>query len=71
MSTPPVVHAPQAFTVTQFADAHFVSRTHVYALIKAGKGPRVMKVGRRTLISVEAAADWRRQLEQETATAAA
>jgi len=71
MSTATIGHAPQAYTVTQFADAHSVSRTHVYALIKAGKGPRLMKVGRRTLISAEAAADWRRQLEQETAAAAA
>lgn len=71
MSTATIGHAPQAYTVTQFADAHHVSRTHVYQLIKDGKGPRLMKVGRRTLISVEAAADWRRQIEQETATAAA
>jgi len=56
----------QAFTITQFADAHHVSRTHVYELIKQGKGPRLMKLGRRTLVSVEAAADWRRQIEQET-----
>lgn len=70
MSTATIGHAPQAYTVTQFADAHAVSRTHVYALIKAGKGPRLMKVGRRTLVSAEAAADWRRQIEQETAATA-
>jgi predicted DNA-binding transcriptional regulator AlpA len=64
-------YTPQAYTITQFADAHHVSRTHVYALLKAGKGPRVMKLGRRTLVSVEAAADWRRQIEKATATAAA
>jgi len=29
-------------------------------------GPRLMKVGRRTLISVEAAADWRRDMEAKT-----
>lgn len=70
MSTPTVGHAPQAYTIQQFADAHHVSRTHVYALLKTGRGPRVMRVGRRTLVSVEAAADWRRQVEQETAAAA-
>lgn len=59
----------QAFTISQFADAHHVSRTHVYELIKQGKGPRLMKLGRRTLISLEAAADWRRRMEAETAVA--
>ncbi|WP_212566890.1 hypothetical protein [Aromatoleum tolulyticum] len=35
-----------------------------YKLMKSGHGPRIMKVGTRTLISVEAAADWRRQMEE-------
>lgn len=65
-------YVPQsAYTTTQFADAHHIGRTHLYALIKAGKGPRLMKLGRRTLISVEAAADWRRQMEAATLAAAA
>ena len=34
-----------------------------YELLAAGRGPRVMKVGKRTLISVEAAAEWRRKME--------
>jgi len=38
----------------------------LYHLVNAGKGPRLMKVGRRTLISVEAAADWRREMEAKT-----
>lgn len=60
-------YAPQAtFTVPQFCGTHNVSKTHLYALFKAGRGPRTMKVGRRTLISAEAAADWRRAMEQAT-----
>ena len=54
-------------TVPQFCDGHNISRTHFYELIKQGKAPRLMKVGRRTLISLEAAADWRRRVEAETA----
>lgn len=58
--------ARSAYTVAQFCDEHCISRTHLYQLNKAGKGPRLMKLGRRILISVEAAADWRRQVEVET-----
>jgi len=56
-----------AATVPQFCDGHNISRTHFYELIKQGKAPRLMKVGRRTLISQEAAAEWRRRMEAETA----
>lgn len=55
--------AQATFTIPQFCGAHNISRAHLYDLIKAGNGPRVMKVGRRTLISAEAAADWRKQME--------
>ncbi|MGE4238690.1 hypothetical protein [Hydrogenophaga sp.] len=61
-------YAPRAAaTVPQFCDGHNISRTHFYELIKQGRAPRLMKVGRRTLISSEAAADWRRRMEAETA----
>jgi predicted DNA-binding transcriptional regulator AlpA len=60
----------EAATIPQFCDGHNISRTHLYELIKQGKGPRLMKVGRRTLISVEAAADWRKRIEAETAAQA-
>ncbi|MDP1650389.1 MAG: helix-turn-helix domain-containing protein [Rubrivivax sp.] len=63
-------YTPQAaYTIAEFCDAHRISRTHLHNLMKAGHGPRIMKVGRRVLISPEAAADWRRQLEQETTPA--
>ncbi len=35
----------------------------MYDLLKKGEGPRIMTVGRRKLISNEAAADWRREME--------
>jgi predicted DNA-binding transcriptional regulator AlpA len=56
-------------TIPQFCDAHNISRTHFYELIKQGKAPRRMKVGRRTLISAEAACDWRRAMEADTGQA--
>lgn len=58
-----------AYTIAEFCAEHRVSRTHLYELTKAGRGPRLMKLGRRVLISVEAAADWRRQIEVETTKA--
>jgi len=40
-------------------------------LKEQGRGPREMAVGRRTLISIEAAADWRYEREADAATEAA
>lgn len=56
-----------AYSPAQFCDLHGIARTTFYALAKEGKGPRTFKVGRRTLVSVEAAAAWRRRMEEETA----
>ena len=52
-----------AYSITEFACAHGLSRAHVYNLLKNGCGPRVIHAGRRTLISREAAAEWRKQME--------
>jgi predicted DNA-binding transcriptional regulator AlpA len=57
------MHA-QAQTVEEFCQAHRISRGTFYNLLKDERGPRVMKVGARTLISVEAAADWRHRMEE-------
>jgi hypothetical protein len=53
--------------VDEFCREHGISRGHFYNLLKRGDGPAVMKVGRRTLISAEAAAEWRRRLETASA----
>ncbi len=63
--TPNTTHK-HTYTIPQFCDGHNVSRTHFYALLKEGKGPRLMKVGRRSLISAESAAAWRKRMEDET-----
>lgn len=54
------------YTVAQFCADHNIGRTHFYRLVKDGKGPRLMKLGRRVLISAEAAADWRLAMEKAT-----
>jgi hypothetical protein len=55
-------HTNLAFSVRGFCKEHAVGRTLVYQEIREGR-LRIMKVGRRTLISTEAAADWRRLME--------
>lgn len=54
---------PQLMSIKEFCAAHSISRSFLYKLITAGRGPRLTKLGARTLVSAEAAADWRRGLE--------
>jgi hypothetical protein len=54
--------------VAEFCDAHRISQAKYYELKKSGSAPVEMKVGRRRLISCEAASAWRREREIETAT---
>ena len=52
------------YTVNEFCAEHGgISRVLFYKLLKEGNGPRLMKVGRRTMVTAEAAADWRKQME--------
>jgi hypothetical protein len=60
---PPVA----AFTVGEFCDAHRIGRTALYAFWNRGRGPRYFWNGARRLISAEAAAEWRHQMETEAA----
>jgi hypothetical protein len=59
-----------AYSIAEFCEAHRISRSKLYQLWAAGTGPRILKVGVKVLISVEAAADWRREREQAAAEAA-
>ena len=52
-----------ANSIPSFCQAHGISRATFYNLMKRGEGPTVMKVGKRTLVSDEAAAAWRRRME--------
>ena len=60
-----------AYSVDEFCSAFGISRAYFYQVIKDGSGPATMKLGRRTLISVEAADAWRRDVESRTVAAAA
>jgi hypothetical protein len=52
-----------ALTISQFCEAFNISEAFYYKLKKQRQGPREMKVGARTLISLEAADAWRRERE--------
>lgn len=53
-----------ALSIPEFARAHNISVDFYYKLQREGHGPTVMKVGKRTLISLEAAAAWRAKRER-------
>lgn len=56
--------AREAFSVLEFCEAHSISRGTFYNMLRDGTAPRLMKVGKRTLVSREAAAEWRAQMEK-------
>jgi len=58
--------SPSLQSVPEFCTDNGVSRSLFYRLVKEGRGPRLTKVARRTLISSEAAAEWRSWMERET-----
>lgn len=47
-----------AFTVAEFCNSFRVSRAKLYQLFNDGTGPRIFRVGKKVLISREAAAEW-------------
>lgn len=52
-----------ASSVPEFCRAHRISPSFFYKLQREKRGPRLMRIGGRTLVSAEAAADWRRAIE--------
>ena len=61
--------AYSAYSIEVFCKAHNISRASYYNLAKEGRGPKLMRVGSKPLISAEAAAEWRKKMEAETANA--
>ena len=58
-----------AYSILQFCQAHNLSRATFYNLLRMKKAPAIMKVGRRTLITAEAAKVWREKMTlQETSS---
>lgn len=58
----------QALSVAEFCRQHGISRAHFYKLLRDGHGPKCILAGRRRLISVAAAAEWRERMEASTQT---
>ena len=54
------------FTVAEFCESHRLSRSTFYELLKEGRAPKTMQIGRRRLISSEAAAEWRAKITEES-----
>ena len=53
-------------SVNEFCRECNISRAMFYMLVKRCEGPRVVKIGDRTLISRESAAEWIRGRERAT-----
>lgn len=64
----PPVYELAAYSIFGFCVTHGLSRRKFYYMLEGGEGPRIMKCGTRTLISVEAAQAWRRARERAAAT---
>jgi hypothetical protein len=52
-----------ALSIPEFCLRNSISTALFFKLAREGRGPRVMRAGRRTLVTKEAAAAWRRTLE--------
>jgi predicted DNA-binding transcriptional regulator AlpA len=56
-------------SIRNFCEENSISRSLFYRLVNDGRGPRLTHIGRRTLISSNAAAVWRKRMEQESVKA--
>jgi predicted DNA-binding transcriptional regulator AlpA len=56
-----------AYSIEEFCKLHSISRPYFYLLLKAGKGPRVTRLGARRLVTVEDAATWRQAMAEASA----
>ena len=53
------VTSKPSFTVDEWCFQRRICRATFYNLLKAGKGPKVLKIGSRTTITAEADEEWR------------
>jgi hypothetical protein len=52
---------PDAFSIRQFCDRHNISESFFFKLQARGEGPATIAVGKRRLITREAARAWRKR----------
>jgi hypothetical protein len=67
MSDTSTAAAVDAMSIAEFCRQHSVSQPFFFKLQKQGRGPKTIKLGARTLITVDAAAKWRRAHERKQA----
>ena len=53
----------QNYSVNEFCMLYGIGRTFFYELLKAGRGPQIIKVGRKTLIPRHCAEAWQESME--------
>ena len=56
----------EACTISQFCEAHNMSRAFFYILKKKGQAPKIVELGGKRLITREAAEQWRASLTSDT-----
>ena len=61
-----MTNVKEACSVSEFCEAFGLCHATFYNLLKTGRGPKIMKVGRRTLISEVAKQEWCRCMEQQS-----
>jgi predicted DNA-binding transcriptional regulator AlpA len=61
--------SPDCFDIRSFCEANHISRGFFYKIAAEGKGPRTIRIGRKVLISREAAAEWRQRMEADDTSA--
>jgi predicted DNA-binding transcriptional regulator AlpA len=57
---------PSLMSIQTFVADYGISRSSLYRLWQEGAGPKITRVRSRTLISSEAATEWRRRVEAES-----
>jgi len=58
------MNIPQAYDVESFCKKFNISKSMFYKLKRQGRAPRIMKIGKRTIISIEAVTEWQAQMEE-------
>jgi hypothetical protein len=66
-TTEPVAMA--AYSIKQFCEAYGISIDFYFKLQRQGRGPKTMKLGARTLITIKSAEAWCREREAESSQA--
>lgn len=57
----------QAFTIAEFCEAYKISRGRFHELEKAGLGPKTYRIASRPYVSLSAAQEWQRRMEDGAA----